>query len=74
MKDHERHSSLTSTKACEWVLAKKCENAEDDGKVTQAERLDYNAIPIHTLGEKVSFIQVLHIAVLYIKNSHIASI
>lgn len=33
--DDKRHSSLASSKACEWALAKTCENAEDDGKVTQ---------------------------------------
>lgn len=31
----KRHSSPASSKACEWVLAKKCENTEDDDKVTQ---------------------------------------
>lgn len=52
--DDKRHSSPASSKACEWVLAKKRENAEDQGKVTQTESLDYNPIPIHTLGDKLS--------------------
>lgn len=51
--DDKRYSSLASSKACEWTLAKKREN-EDDGKVTQAECLDYNATHIHTLCDKLS--------------------
>lgn len=61
--DHKRHSSLDSSKACERVLAKKCENAED-GEVTKAERVDYNAIHSHSPGDKLSnFFQDLPIAV-----------
>lgn len=43
--DYKIHSSLASSKACEWAPAKKCENAED-GKVTKAERVDYSVIPV----------------------------
>lgn len=52
--DDKRCSTLASSKACEWALAKKCENAENDGKETQGESLDYNDTRIHTLGDKLS--------------------
>lgn len=47
--DHKKHPSLPSSKACEWVLAKKCGNADD--KVTKAERVDCSAIHSHSLGD-----------------------
>lgn len=72
--DHKRHSSLASSRACEWGLARSMKMQKM--AVAKADRVSYNGIHSHSLGDKLSnfFSRFAHSCMMHFDNTKISHI